>query len=158
MKNPLKNPVFCAVMLASVLQAQEPTATPNLTSAKILDQRSTEASQNTIKQAAQQGDVDTLFVAMQKNVEPEYCLKQVRYLPKVKQAQLFARILSDENILMAAPFKGTYPPGSSTFDTMRPFLVERLSYQILGEPQPAYHGMMTREEMKALAVKLRALQ
>lgn len=122
-----------ALLLASVLCAQEPAAAPapSAAPAKVLDAHRTEASQHTIKEAAQQGDVDTLFLAMQKDVEPDYCLGQTKYLPKAKQAQFFARILSDDKILAAAPYKGIDFPGSSSMLTTRPPSVERLSYRLL---------------------------
>lgn len=131
MKPRLNTTSLLAAMLFSCYAASGQTSAtmPNSTPNVVLDQDRVQASDDTIKLAAERGDLDTLMLALHKGIRTEYCFDQIRTLPRPKLVQVLIRMLEDEQVLPPAPHEGYFPLTKSiSFDYLLPRLVEKLCY------------------------------
>lgn len=146
------------LFLPFTVYGQTPAPSLSPTPPVVLDDHQITESDDTIKRAGQQGDVETLLLALHKGVRLQTCLDQIHLLPRNKKVQVLLGMLDDEQILPPVRFEGYDPPGSTTLETIMPREVETMTYELLGELPPKYHGMLTRKQMDALTVKLHTLQ
>ena len=149
--------LLAATVLPFAVYGQDPAASPSPTPTVVLDENRWQKSEATIRRAGQQGDVGTLLLAFRKEIDLGLCLEQLYLLPRDKKRQMILGMLGDEKILPPAQFENIHPR-RTTWQSTRPREVEIMSYEILGEQPPKYHGMLTRKQMDALAVRLRAVQ
>ena len=142
--------IFASMATASVLgQAPMPDV--------LLDNVHLDAAKATVSKAAAAHQTELLFVAMHNKSSdvPMFCLDQLGTLTRREQAQLVARILLDDNILI---YRRGEPSISSTeIQIIQSDLQQKLqqiAYKLLGTNQQPRADFLTRKEATDLAERL----
>ena len=121
-----------------------------------LRRSSTPESKIVINQAIQMGPVDLLVDVMEKSgwSLQEFCLNRIIEMPKTQAAGVFVQILEGKVFHYRNEQMNIRTEADNAL--LQAHVIKTI-YKLLDQPQPVYHGLITRAEANALIVRLRAL-